>query len=274
MTTLLAVYDRDDQLKYRFEYADSRMPVSVTTGSGKYYLAYDQVGSLRMVIDEAGDPQRTIEYDSFGAVTIDNNHTLDIPFGFAGGLYDYDTRLCLFGYRDYDTETGRWMAKDPILFGGGDTNLYGYCVNDPVNWVDPSGLVTTIITVSDWGIGTHTAIHVDNNGSPVLYDPSGSYPDPTRGSGDIIDADLSSYVQFHLENGSRVTQQFFNTTPCEESQIVKNIEGQGGAAPFFCTTFVSSAIDGIGPFKDLGVYRLPSSLSTKLKKMQGRMPVR
>lgn len=44
-----------------------------------------------------------------------------------------------FGARDYDAETGRWTAKDPILFGGGDTNLYGYVLNDPVNFNDPGG---------------------------------------------------------------------------------------------------------------------------------------
>ena len=31
------------------------------------------------------------------------------------------------------------MSKDPILFAGGDTNLYGYVFNDPVNLIDPSG---------------------------------------------------------------------------------------------------------------------------------------
>jgi RHS repeat-associated protein len=140
-TTLLAVYDGGNNLKYRFEYADARMPVSMMTGSGdRYYLAYDQVGSLRLVIDSDGDVQRRINYDTFGYVISDNNSALDVPFGFAGGLYDHETRLCRFGYRDYDTETGRWTAKDPIFFAGGDTNLYGYCVNDPVNWVDPEGL--------------------------------------------------------------------------------------------------------------------------------------
>jgi RHS repeat-associated protein len=62
------------------------------------------------------------------------------PFGYAGGLYDRDTGLVRFGARDYDPETGRWTAKDPIGFAGGDTNLYGYVANDPVNWVDPLGL--------------------------------------------------------------------------------------------------------------------------------------
>jgi len=62
------------------------------------------------------------------------------PFGFAGGLYDPLTGLVRFGARDYDAEVGRWTAKDPIRFDGGDGNLYGYVGNDPVNWVDPSGL--------------------------------------------------------------------------------------------------------------------------------------
>lgn len=35
---------------------------------------------------------------------------------------------------------GRWTARDPILFEGGDTDIYGYCLNDPVNKVDPIGL--------------------------------------------------------------------------------------------------------------------------------------
>jgi uncharacterized protein RhaS with RHS repeats len=35
---------------------------------------------------------------------------------------------------------GRWTAKDPIGFAGGDADLYGYVFNDPVNFVDPWGL--------------------------------------------------------------------------------------------------------------------------------------
>lgn len=45
-----------------------------------------------------------------------------------------------FGARDYDPEVGRWTAKDPILFAGGDTSLYGYVLSDPINFSDPTGL--------------------------------------------------------------------------------------------------------------------------------------
>lgn len=61
------------------------------------------------------------------------------PFGFAGGHYDFQTGLVRFGARDYDSQIGRWTAKDPIKFDGGDINLYGYVSNDPINRVDASG---------------------------------------------------------------------------------------------------------------------------------------
>ena len=142
LTRLLAVYDGSNSLIIRFEYADGRMPVAMTRGGATYYLTYDQVGSLKAVADSAGNVVKRIDYDSFGNIIIDTDPSFDMPFGFAGGLHDRDTGLVRFGYRDYDPDIGRWTAKDPILFAGGDTDLYGYCLNDPVNWVDPLGLKT------------------------------------------------------------------------------------------------------------------------------------
>jgi RHS repeat-associated protein len=80
-----------------------------------------------------------MDYDAFGNVLSDSNPGFQ-PFGFAGGLYDRDTKLVRFGARDYDPEVGRWTAKDPIKFAGGDANLYGYLVGNPVNAIDPWGL--------------------------------------------------------------------------------------------------------------------------------------
>ena len=106
-----------------------------------YYLGYDQVGTLRTVASQDGTMVKSVEHDTFGNVLSDSNPVFKVPFGFAGGLYDPDTKLTRFGYRDYDAETGKWTAKDPIGFEGGDTNLYGYVLGDPVDFIDPEGLI-------------------------------------------------------------------------------------------------------------------------------------
>jgi RHS repeat-associated protein len=139
LTRLLAVYDGSDSLVMRFEYADARTPLAMTRGGVTYYLTYDQVGSLRIVANSSGTVIKQLDYDAFGNILSDSNPAFDIPFGFAGGLPDRDTGLVRFGFRDYDPDVGRWTAKDPIGFTGGDVDLYGYVLNDPVDFIDPDG---------------------------------------------------------------------------------------------------------------------------------------
>lgn len=117
------------------------MPDYVIKGGVTYRTISDHLGSPRLVVKVSDNTvAQVMEYDTFGNV-IGNTGTTDIqPFGFAGGLYDRDLKLVRFGARDYDPETGRWTAKDPIGFAGGDTNLYGYTLSDPVNIVDLNGL--------------------------------------------------------------------------------------------------------------------------------------
>ena len=91
-----------------------------------------------------------MDYDVWGNVLVDTNPGFQ-PFGFAGGIYDQHTGLVRFGARDYDPETGRWTAKDPIGFGGGDTNLYGYVLNNPISFVDVWGLNPSDAPGGNWG---------------------------------------------------------------------------------------------------------------------------
>jgi RHS repeat-associated protein len=173
---LLAVYDGNDNVLHRFEYADGRMPVAMSKGGATYYLAYDQVGSLRAVSDASGNMVKQIDYDSFGNIITDFDPAFAVPFGFAGGLHDRDTGLVKFGHRDYDPAIGRWVAKDPIFFAGGDIDLYGYVENDPVNFVDPWGLLVQVHSRNvggTLGAGAHTNITVtDSFGVTRTY---GSY---------------------------------------------------------------------------------------------------
>ena len=63
-------------------------------------IHYDQVGSLRAVTDASHNIVKEIVYNTYGNILADSNPTLSVPFGFAGGLYDQDTKLTRFGYRD------------------------------------------------------------------------------------------------------------------------------------------------------------------------------
>uniref|UniRef100_UPI00344BD590 RHS repeat-associated core domain-containing protein n=1 Tax=Natronospira proteinivora TaxID=1807133 RepID=UPI00344BD590 len=141
-TTLLATYDGDGNLKQRFEYTVGHTPSRFSQDGETYYILASHLGSPRAIVDSSGEVLREIQYDSYGNVIEDSNPEFSIPFGFAGGLTDEYTGLIRFGYRDYDPRTGRWTARDPIGFAGGDLNLYGYVLRDPINYFNPKGLST------------------------------------------------------------------------------------------------------------------------------------
>ncbi|WP_419786746.1 RHS repeat domain-containing protein [Pseudodesulfovibrio sp.] len=133
----------DGESGYRFAYRNNeRTPYAMQREDGaEAYLFYDQVGSLRVVANADGEVIKEILYDPFGGIIEDSNPGFRLPIGFAGGLHDRDLGFVRFGWRDYDTFTGRWTAPDPIGDKGGDTDWYGYCLDDPVNGVDPVGLL-------------------------------------------------------------------------------------------------------------------------------------
>ncbi|MBK7893032.1 MAG: RHS repeat-associated core domain-containing protein [Bdellovibrionales bacterium] len=139
---LVAEVEPGGALRSHFVYASQgHSPDYMIRGAQLYYFAKDNLGSVKAVIDaSSGTVAQAIHYDEFGRVLVNTNPGFQ-PFGFAGGHFDHETGLVRFGARDYDPEVGRWLSKDPILFAGGDANLYTYVANDPLNLVDPSGRI-------------------------------------------------------------------------------------------------------------------------------------
>jgi len=172
LTTLLAIYDGAGQLKQRFEYTLGHTPTSFTQDGQRYFIQADHLGSPRVITDSSGSVVKVIDYDSYGNITQDSNPEFAIPFGFAGGLQDADTGLIRFGYRDYDPETGRWTARDPIGFAGGDTNLYGYVANNPISFIDPFGLWSVTVSFYAGGRGG-TFSFGSKNGKNFVYGGAG-----------------------------------------------------------------------------------------------------
>ncbi len=140
----VAELDGSGNLVSRFVYGNrNNIPAYLIKNGTTYRIISDDLGSPRLVIDkDTGTIAQEMHYDEWGNVLTDTNPEFQ-PFGYAGGLYDPDTNLVQFGFRDYDPEVGRFTNKDPIRFAGQDTNLYGYVLNDPINFTDQLGLYGT-----------------------------------------------------------------------------------------------------------------------------------
>ncbi|MDO9182082.1 MAG: RHS repeat-associated core domain-containing protein, partial [Bacteriovorax sp.] len=125
---LIGELDAAGNLQKTFIYASkAHVPdYYVDSNNNHFKLIVDQLGSVRLVINATpGAIVQQMNHDEFGKATMDTSPGLQ-PFGFAGGLYDSDTKLVRFGLRDFDSEIGRWNSKDVIRFSAGDSNLYGY----------------------------------------------------------------------------------------------------------------------------------------------------
>jgi len=166
----------------RFVYATRlNVPDYLVKEGVTYRILTDHLGSPRLVVNTvSGTIVQRMDYDSFGNVLTDTNPGFQ-PFGFAGGLYDPDTKLVRFGARDYDPQTGRWTAKDPLLFAPGETNLYAYTSNDPVNHIDSNGLFgwTSGFTVGagyGWGGSLSVGVGFDLSRGFFLFASGGTGP--------------------------------------------------------------------------------------------------
>jgi RHS repeat-associated protein len=130
------------QVTRRYVYGlRGHVPVAMEEGGVVYRFLTDVRGSVRAIANASnGTIVQRLTYGPFGE-TIEDTRPGRQPFAYAGGLYDPDTGLTRFGARDYDPKIGRWLAKDPIGFSGGDASLYSYVGQDPINSIDPSGTV-------------------------------------------------------------------------------------------------------------------------------------
>ena len=77
------------------------------------------------------------------------------------------TGLLYYRARWYDPSQGRFISEDPIGFRGGDTNLYAYTFNDPINLTDPSGEIAPLLVLA---IGAGVMI--------LIYPASANAPGP------------------------------------------------------------------------------------------------
>ena len=116
-------------------------------GEGTAWYLSDRLGTIHDLTDAAGAVQDHLEYDSFGAVTVETDAAFGDRFKFTGREFDATTGLYYYRARYYDPGMGRFISEDPAGFRAGDANLNRYVGNSPTNATDPSGLQA----VNEWG---------------------------------------------------------------------------------------------------------------------------
>jgi RHS repeat-associated protein len=116
--------------------------ISQRAGAVDTYFHEDWLGSNRYLTDALGATAPTAyRFDAYGNTSASGgpDSTVLKFAGQHGYQSDVYGGLQQLGARVYDSTAGRFLNPDPIGFAGG-ANLYGYCANNPVGAVDPSGL--------------------------------------------------------------------------------------------------------------------------------------
>ncbi len=113
-----------------------------------YYFHRNLLGDVISIYDTSGNEVVRYAYDAWGNCTITSDTTkYDVatanPIRYRGYYYDADTNLYYLNARYYSPELRRFISPDDTAYLDPETpnglNLYAYCINDPVNYYDPSG---------------------------------------------------------------------------------------------------------------------------------------
>src|SRR5204862_363649 len=120
--------------------------LGLTSPDGTFFLTADALGSTVATTDTSGNAVTAYTYDPFGATTT-TNPAFPNPFQFTGRENDGVAGVYYYRARYYHPGLARFISEDPIGFGGGDVNLYGYVDNNPLIFRDPSGQIIPILVV-------------------------------------------------------------------------------------------------------------------------------
>ena len=134
--------DGSTNVKARYIKGINYIAKADAAGKESYFL-YNGHGDVVQTVDAAGTVQNQCDYDIWGNPTL-TVETANNAIRYTGEFYDEETGLYYLRARYYDPYLGRFTTEDSY-WGEDDTplslNLYTYCENDPIQYVDPSGHV-------------------------------------------------------------------------------------------------------------------------------------
>ena len=102
-----------------------------------YFYHFDGLGSVVALSKSDGTIAAQYTYDAFGTATVTGTEYGN-PYRFTGRRWDDESGLYYYRARMYKPDIGRFLQPDPIGYEGG-LNLYAYCGNNSIVFIDPYG---------------------------------------------------------------------------------------------------------------------------------------
>jgi len=116
-------------------------PLMMNRSDKNYYYVKDGLGSVTALTDSTSNIIKEYKYSVFGKIVDETgDSTLANPFTYTAREYDKETGNYYYRARYYSPEMGRFISEDPLGLAV-DNNFYQYTINNPINMVDPLGLV-------------------------------------------------------------------------------------------------------------------------------------
>jgi len=125
-------------------------PLARKIGTAYYYYIYNGHGDVIALADESGNLVNSYDYDEWGNLTSSQEQVAN-PIKYAGEYYDQESGYYYLRARYYDPSAGRFISKDSVegdITNPLSLNLYTYCYNDPLGYIDPSGMSAATATWS------------------------------------------------------------------------------------------------------------------------------
>lgn len=107
-----------------------------------YYLHGDHLGTANFVTERHGDATQFFVNLPFGETMAEQmTGVYDNPFKFNAKELDSDTGLYYYGARYYNPRLSIWYGVDPMAEQTPNWSPFVYTFNNPVRYVDPSGMI-------------------------------------------------------------------------------------------------------------------------------------
>ena len=155
--------------------------ISQIRGEEQDFYHVDGLGSIRALSDETGNVTDTYDYEAFGEL-VDSSGESENSYLFAGEQFDGGLGQYYLRQRYYDAGFGRFTRRDTYegdIYNPVSLHKYLYANADPVNGIDPSGLVTLAeISAARQIRNTLAEIQLDSYSYLVFATLGGEEPTP------------------------------------------------------------------------------------------------